>query len=461
MTTMKKILLVFILSIIGFSPAYAAEEETSIKGAACLVSDIEGRILVTRDILNNRISIPGGYIDNDNPADAAVRETKEETGIDVEVVKEIARPGQAVLFDCRALSPIPIHNPKDGNATVASWQAEHFGREVRAVYMMAPDDKMRKAARFPEQVDMFPTLLHVTTPSETQHYKDFHHLSSEFNRWNASLNHGVQNIINTLPSLVGTVLKASSGLGNGVLFFILIPFAMATGGVKRASQVLFATVAVTLVVGFAKLHFAVPRPFYLYPDLQLADASGFAFPSGHTATAFAVWGLVYFWLKQAGRNSLAIWLVPSLLVALSRVYLGVHYVTDVAAGAVVGTLIAAAAQSFTQKEWIATPRLWLGIGAIALPLAATQIQPTFLYCLAFSLVFASVLLLMERHAPWVSQPLGKRGFVLSLVGVTGIAAAVGVATQLSNSSIHILAITTVGFALLAILIAWLVPKFSQ
>lgn len=458
---MKKSLFVLILSVITFLPVFAAQGETSIKGAACLVSDIEGRVLVTRDILNNRISIPGGYIDNDNPADAAIRETREETGIDVEVVKEIARLGQAVLFDCRALSPIPVHDQKDGNATVASWQAEHFGREVRAVYMMTPDDKMRKAARFPEQVDMFPALLQITTPSESQHYDDFRYLSSDFNSWNASLNHRVQNIISALPSIVGTLLSASSGLGSGVLFFVLIPVAIAMGGVTRTSQVLFATVTVTLVVGFAKLYFAVPRPFYLLPDLQLTDASGFAFPSGHTATAFAVWGLMYLWLKQTGRNHLAIWIVPSVLVALSRVYLGVHYVTDVVAGAVVGTLVVAITQAFTQKEWIATPRLWLGLGVLALPLAATQIHPTFLYCLVFSLAFASMLLLMEKHASRMSQPLGKRGFVLSLVGIIGIAAAVGITVQLSNSSIEILAATTVGFALLAVLIALLVPRFNQ
>lgn len=84
-----------------------------------------------------------------------------------------------------------------------------------------------------------------------------------------------------------------------------------------------------------KLAFKRDRPFVTYPYLdKQADAGSYSFPSGHTSSAFAL----------ATSLSLAFpkWYViaPSYLyacaVGYSRMHLGVHYPSDVLAGAVVG-----------------------------------------------------------------------------------------------------------------------------
>ena len=66
-----------------------------------------------------------------------------------------------------------------------------------------------------------------------------------------------------------------------------------------------------------------------------------SFPSGHTCAAFAA-GMV--WLRtlprRGGRIAAA---VLAVLMGLSRLYVGVHFPTDVAAGAVIGALCAWAA----------------------------------------------------------------------------------------------------------------------
>jgi undecaprenyl-diphosphatase len=69
----------------------------------------------------------------------------------------------------------------------------------------------------------------------------------------------------------------------------------------------------------------------------------FSFPSGHTlhAVSFTV-------IACACAPMLALVLVPAaVLIALSRVVLGLHYPTDVLAGALLGALIASAAMALT------------------------------------------------------------------------------------------------------------------
>ncbi len=471
---MRTHLLFLFLSLISLSALATTNDAQQIKGAACLVSDSQGRVLVTRDILNNRISIPGGYVDTDIPSDAAVRETLEETGIAVKAVKELVRQDNAIVYDCVALSTIPVHDVASHSFdiqydAVAAWNAEHFGREVRAVFMMKPNDIMQKDARFPKQVALFPELLLSATPSALETSQNFSHLASAFTVWNAGLNRHVQQFIEGLPSPLSNLLSkglfAVSALGNGALFFLLIPLAMATGGLKRTASVALVAVLVTVITHFGKLHFAVPRPFYVFPDLQRDLASGFAFPSGHTATAFVVWGLVYSWVKQTGIKALWVWLVPATLVALSRVYLGVHYVTDVLAGAVVGALSLAIVLYFSQLAHRGTPlilkaRLWFAVTLFIAPLAATQIQPSFLYCMLLALAFALSLCVSRHAVTHGDTPLGKSGFLWSLAGLVilaGMAFGVG---QWSTSSIEIL----IAHAIVAIALSvWLVaitPRLS-
>lgn len=83
----------------------------------------------------------------------------------------------------------------------------------------------------------------------------------------------------------------------------------------------------------------IPRPSH--DVVRVIDtAGGYSFPSGHaqgTSTFFA-----YLALKIKRRWFTFVAMAAIVLVSLSRPYLGVHYPTDVVAGAIIGTLIALA-----------------------------------------------------------------------------------------------------------------------
>ena len=90
-----------------------------------------------------------------------------------------------------------------------------------------------------------------------------------------------------------------------------------------------------------------PRPFVTFTDIQILipTPSEFSFPSGHTSSSFAAAAVFYRFLpKKLG--------VPSVILAgligFSRLYVGVHYPTDVIAGIIMGILLSYGAELFVE-----------------------------------------------------------------------------------------------------------------
>lgn len=94
-----------------------------------------------------------------------------------------------------------------------------------------------------------------------------------------------------------------------------------------------------------------PRPCHVLIDVPplLGCSESFSFPSNHAANAFALATLL---ARFDGRFSW-LWLVLAALVASSRVYVGVHYPSDVVVGALLGVacgLVAAAATRWLRQR---------------------------------------------------------------------------------------------------------------
>ena len=109
---------------------------------------------------------------------------------------------------------------------------------------------------------------------------------------------------------------------------------------KRNTSLIILLVLCSLYVLISKNIFQRPRP----DILQLIDIDGFSFPSGHSTFSIAIYGyLIYLMSKDNNqwRKCIIITLLTLLIICigLSRIYLGVHYFSDVLAGFISGLII--------------------------------------------------------------------------------------------------------------------------
>ena len=142
--------------------------------------------------------------------------------------------------------------------------------------------------------------------------------------------------------LIRDLFRLVSRLGDGLFWYSLMLLILLFEGSEGLLPVLhmaLAGLSGTLLYKWLKGKTLRPRPFEVHQDIFLTGKplDKFSFPSGHTLHA-VVFGLVAINYYPA----LSFIIMPFVsMVALSRVVLGLHYPSDVIAGALIGSLIAA------------------------------------------------------------------------------------------------------------------------
>ncbi len=101
-----------------------------------------------------------------------------------------------------------------------------------------------------------------------------------------------------------------------------------------------------------------PRPYSVDPSIKLVETTGYSLPSNHAQLSVTVWGAIAGKINQAWFWALAAVLV--LLIGFSRVFLGVHFPTDVLAGWIIGGIVLALYLAYHTviEKWLAGLKLW-------------------------------------------------------------------------------------------------------
>lgn len=140
---------------------------------------------------------------------------------------------------------------------------------------------------------------------------------------------GMQNM--TLTTIMIVITSFASAV---TLILIAVYFFLFSKNKKEGKYVAVNLVIVFLLSYVLKNIFQRPRPSVLH----LVEESGYSFPSSHAMVSFAFYGLLIHMAWKTLKNKKAKWAITiglSLLVVaigISRVYLGVHHITDVLGG---------------------------------------------------------------------------------------------------------------------------------
>lgn len=149
-----------------------------------------------------------------------------------------------------------------------------------------------------------------------------------------------------------------------VLLTVLSAIVVGPGHWRRAAlHMLLAMLVTWLIVRSISTTWPMPRPFVLGLGEQwLPKEPSASFPSSHASIAWAISAAALWWV----RHPLVItsFLLSAILVGWSRVALGVHFPSDMAAGMLVGVLAAWA--TWGPTHWLAR-RLGSSFGKAALP----------------------------------------------------------------------------------------------
>jgi undecaprenyl-diphosphatase len=142
-------------------------------------------------------------------------------------------------------------------------------------------------------------------------------------------------------ALFTTVTRAGGPIGMGALVVAVIAVLIARRRFRWAAYLAITSAGGALLNQLLKFHFVRQRP-----DLRVAvlDAMGYSFPSGHAMGATIILGALAYlaarsvreWKrKSAALSGLA---TLALAIGISRLYLGVHWASDVGAGFAAGML---------------------------------------------------------------------------------------------------------------------------
>ena len=151
--------------------------------------------------------------------------------------------------------------------------------------------------------------------------------------------------------LLNTIMIMITTLGDGGAIWIAATIALLVSKKTRKIGVMSAVALLcSLLINNQIIKNLVqrPRPFVTFKELSIIipTPSEFSFPSGHTASSFAAAAVFYRHLPK----KIGIWaIVLAGLIGFSRLYVGVHYPTDVLAGVLTGILLSYLAQWMVER----------------------------------------------------------------------------------------------------------------
>ena len=180
-------------------------------------------------------------------------------------------------------------------------------------------------------------------------------------------------------SFLNSLFQLFTILGEELLLTAVAVFIYWNISKKKGFIVCLTLMSSTIVMGISKAIVRFPRPWTMIDDLDVvrqSTATGYSFPSGHTSCAGSAYGAMACSFKKRWLSIACAAIIT--LVAISRMYLCVHWPMDVAGGLIIGCgsallLNGLFSKLFDNFEHYTKPMLiigcaltfiWIGLGII-------------------------------------------------------------------------------------------------
>ena len=148
----------------------------------------------------------------------------------------------------------------------------------------------------------------------------------------------ITHFLQNLGTWLLPVMRLFTFLGNEEFYMLVMPILYWCVDAVLGLRIGTMLVLSGTLNGITKLVFKGPRPYWVDKTVTAhISESSFGLPSGHAMNAMSVWGLLATSIRKKGFRAVLIALI--ILIGVSRIYLGVHFTSDVLVGWLVGAII--------------------------------------------------------------------------------------------------------------------------
>ena len=149
------------------------------------------------------------------------------------------------------------------------------------------------------------------------------------------------------------IFSAITHIGEETVFLVLAIFFFWCVNKREGYYILIVGLVGTVINQMLKLIFAIPRPWVKDPSFTVVDsaveeATGYSFPSGHTQNVTGTFGAIGRYSKRTPVRIFSVAVI--VLVAFSRMYLGVHTPLDVGVSLLIGAALTFALYPLFKNE---------------------------------------------------------------------------------------------------------------
>lgn len=158
-------------------------------------------------------------------------------------------------------------------------------------------------------------------------------------------------LINNLHNnILDKIMIALTNLGDaGIIWIIIAVILLFIKKTRKCGILMLISMVLGLIIGNGIIKNVVQRQRPCWIDtnilLLIPNPTDFSFPSGHTLASFEAAVMILLHSKRWGIPAI----ILSILIAFSRMYLFVHFPTDILGGAILGTLISISVYYISEK----------------------------------------------------------------------------------------------------------------